>query len=188
MRMSTDVALARLRQLLPVDVRRVFTEADFEQSVSRIQTAIGFRLPQDYYRFARIWGAGWINSHLSVHCPSPREETLLSLGLEMLDATRQLRDAFPEELPWPLYPEPGGWFPWARTSLGDMICWVTSENDPDLWHVVSLGLDPPKAIEYHSENALTLLLNLLSRTIDCSIIRAWAFTTSATPTFESYEK
>ena len=43
-----------------------------------------------------------------------------------------------EMVPFPLYFEPGGLFPWGVTANGEDLLWKTA-GDPDRWTVVAIG-------------------------------------------------
>jgi hypothetical protein len=53
----------------------------------------------------------------------------------VLAAYCQTRARFPDRLPLPAFPEPGGVLPVGRTDNGDELYWVT-EGQPDGWPVV----------------------------------------------------
>ncbi|MFD7287137.1 hypothetical protein [Streptomyces sp. NPDC059863] len=40
------------------------------------------------------------------------------------------------ELPWPLFPLPGGMLPWGRTARDGVLLWDTTENDTAQWTTV----------------------------------------------------
>ncbi|WP_026423758.1 SMI1/KNR4 family protein [Actinokineospora inagensis] len=46
------------------------------------------------------------------------------------------RQSHPEDVPVPLFPEPGGVLPWARTSR-PVLLWVRDHADPDRWTVAA---------------------------------------------------
>jgi hypothetical protein len=52
----------------------------------------------------------------------------------ILAAYRQTRARFPDRLPLPPFPEPGGVLPLGRTDNGDELYWVT-DGHPDGWPV-----------------------------------------------------
>jgi hypothetical protein len=53
----------------------------------------------------------------------------------MLDGYRQLRAKFPERYPLPVWPEPGGFLPFADSIDGDQLGWLT-EGEPDSWPLI----------------------------------------------------
>lgn len=48
---------------------------------------------------------------------------------------RELRDEFPEYHPLPIWPEPGGFLPFASSIDGDSIGWLT-DGEPDRWPLI----------------------------------------------------
>jgi hypothetical protein len=55
----------------------------------------------------------------------------------VLAAYAQTRSRFPDRLPLPPFPEPGGVLPLGRTDNGDELYWVTG-GDPGDWPVLLL--------------------------------------------------
>jgi hypothetical protein len=63
-----------------------------------------------------------------------QDGNLLAEKDRVLAAYRQTRARFPDRLPLPPFPEPGGVLPLGRTDNGDELYWVT-DGDPDDWPV-----------------------------------------------------
>ncbi|ROS41143.1 SMI1/KNR4 family protein [Amycolatopsis thermoflava] len=115
---------------------------------------IGFQFPSDYRAFVDRYGGGAINEELHVSCPTefPYEPGvspgfagyLEAMDLGVGDAYRSMRDSFPEDYPYPIFPEPGGLLQWGVTGGGDDLFWLTEDEDPDRWPVVIWwrNLDP----------------------------------------------
>jgi hypothetical protein len=105
--------------------------------------AIGTRLPEDYVQFINRYGTGIVCGFFHVLNPFAANEhvNLLSRWTRTLSAMASLR-ANPkfgrEMVPFPLYFEPGGLFPWGTTDNGEDLFWKTA-GDPDRWTVVVIG-------------------------------------------------
>ena len=65
----------------------------------------------------------------------------------ILEADREIRDSFPDDVPEALFPEPGGLHPWAGTDNGDRLYWRT-EGNPDSWSVVVWESRGPQYEDY----------------------------------------
>lgn len=110
---------------------------------NKVFAAVGTRLPEDYVQFINRYGTGSVCGFFFVYNPFSANEhlNLLSCWTGTLAAIASLR-ADPkhghEMVPFPLYFEPGGLFPWGRTINGEDLFWKTA-GDPDRWTVVVIG-------------------------------------------------
>lgn len=68
--------------------------------------------------------------HPAAPRPNPRRLRTGALGWY-----RELRDEFPEYHPLPIWPEPGGFLPFASSIDGDSIGWLT-DGEPDRWPLI----------------------------------------------------
>jgi hypothetical protein len=102
-----------------------------------VAAAVGTGLPSDYKAFIARYGTGRVSGFVWVY--NPFEENahlnLLSCYRTILDADREIRESFPDDVPEPLFPERGGLLPWAVTDNGDRLYWRTN-GEPDSWPVV----------------------------------------------------
>jgi SMI1-KNR4 cell-wall len=119
-----------------------------------VERRLGTGLPADYKEFIDLYGVGTIDDFLWVFHPDA-ELDHLNLVKEVernLETLRILRgdphDELPfpysqlvkqgdwvsEEMPYPIFPEPGGVLPWGDTDNGDVCYWVTA-GEPDAWTV-----------------------------------------------------
>ncbi|MEU3668315.1 hypothetical protein [Streptomyces virginiae] len=53
-----------------------------------------------------------------------------------MDAYRQLKDDNPDWYPLAVWPEPGGFLPFANSIDGDYLGWLTEGGDPDIWPLI----------------------------------------------------
>ena len=110
---------------------------------NKVFAAVATRLPEDYVQFINRYGTGSVCGFFWVYNPFSANEhlNLLSCWTGTLAAMASLR-ADPEQghamVPFPLYFEPGGLFPWGRTINGEDLFWKTT-GDPDRWTVVVIG-------------------------------------------------
>ncbi len=129
--------LERLRQLLtppadPVEPGRPDGWAAAERN-------LGTALPGDFKAFTELYGSGTVDDFLYLFNPfaSGQDGNLLAEKDRVLAAYGQTRARFPDRLPLPPFPEPGGVLPLGRTDNGDELYWVTA-GDPDGWPVALL--------------------------------------------------
>jgi hypothetical protein len=104
---------------------------------SQIEEDLGIHLPSDYKWFLERYGMGEIDDFLLLFHPTTtnRHINLKNQIAETLWALRVVRDDG-DQVPYTIFPEPGGVVPWARTDNGDVCYWLTHEPDPDSWIVV----------------------------------------------------
>ena len=129
--------LERLRQLLPPPADPV--EPGQPDSWAEIEEDLGTGLPRDYKAFTELYGSGKVDDFLYLFNPftAGQDGNLLAEKDRVLEGYRQTRARFPERLPLPAFPDPGGVLPLGRTDNGDELYWVT-EGDPDGWPVALL--------------------------------------------------
>lgn len=104
----------------------------------QVAEKVGTHLPVDYVYFINSYGTGSINDFLTVLNPFSAHTylNLIDQIPRILSGLRESREQFPEDYPYPLYFEPGGLLPWGLSIDGDIYCWLTKGNSPDLWDVV----------------------------------------------------
>lgn len=110
---------------------------------SRIENALGTKLPQDYKDFIDTYGTGQIAEFLWIHNPFSADEyvnliqhqiyTQSNNYIGILASTGQ---EIKVEYPYPIYPEPNGLLKWGTTDNGDDLYWQTT-GGPDDWPVVT---------------------------------------------------
>nr|MDT0658665.1 SMI1/KNR4 family protein [Micromonospora sp. DSM 115978] len=133
------------------------------------EATLGLSLPADFKALIGRYGRGEFCDLLFVYPPFG-ECTLVGYGVHMLDDDRRERIDFPEDYPYPLYPEPGGLLVWGATSNGDRLCWRT-KGAPDDWPVVVWN---PRgaAYELHAMGAVAFIEGWLSGRVHCQMIPA----------------
>jgi hypothetical protein len=129
--------LERLRQLLPPPADPA--EPGRPDGWAAVEAAIGTQLPGDFKAFTELYGSGMVDDFLYLFNPfaSGQDGNLLAEKDRVLAAYGQTRARFPDRLPLPPFPEPGGVLPLGRTDNGDELYWVTA-GDPDGWPVALL--------------------------------------------------
>jgi hypothetical protein len=126
------MTLERLRAIVPPPDAPV--ETGSEDGWPKVEAALGTALPDDYKRLTALYGSGKFDDFLWLFNPfTPGEDgNLLEERDAVLAAYAETRARFPERLPWPPFPEPGGVLPLGRSDNGDELYWVTGAA-PDDW-------------------------------------------------------
>jgi hypothetical protein len=98
-----------------------------------IQAALGTALPPDYKEFVRLYGSGYFMAFLGVDVPKSRNP-----NVRLERQVPAICDSFfdRDELPYPLWPEPGGLLPFGGTDNGDCLFWLPRGSSPEDWGVV----------------------------------------------------
>jgi hypothetical protein len=60
---------------------------------------------------------------------------MMARAREALSWDREIESQSSGTVPFPLFPDPGGALPWARSDNGDVVYWLTRGDDPDRWPV-----------------------------------------------------
>jgi hypothetical protein len=127
--------LERLVRLLPPPTQPEHVPA---REISRLEAEIGRSLPSDYRWFLETYGSGSIGGDLAVFTPSSVVEARRFTPQQerIGDWLRLVKERRPGEVPFPIWPEPGGLLAWGGTDSGVMCLWLTSNDDADQWPIV----------------------------------------------------
>jgi hypothetical protein len=124
--------LEALRLLVPPPQAPYLGGGTWEELFERL----GTRLPAEYVALMDRYGAGCWSNWLRFFTPlRTNGRGLVDHAAQMLDAYRSVRADFPQYHPLPVWPEPGGFLPFARSIDGDQLGWLT-EGDPDAWPLI----------------------------------------------------
>jgi hypothetical protein len=149
---------------------------------SELEDISGLEFPPDYKILASRYGMLEIGAFLDVtHVGIPEDiRTMLDMCRETLESIRELmadlgyiylEDGSGGEIeasPYPIYPEPGGLFPWGATQNGDTLLWLT-DPDPNRWTIV---VTDGGTWCHFDGGIIDFLVGILSRTVRCPILPA----------------
>lgn len=94
---------------------------------------LGTRLPAEYVALMNRYGAGYWSSWLRFVTPlRTNGKGFVHHATQVLGWYRSGRAEFPQYYPLPVWPEPGGFLPFANSIDGDALGWLT-EGEPDAW-------------------------------------------------------
>lgn len=89
-------------------------------------------LPQDYKDFVRIYGSGYFMEFLGIDVPRSVNPNIRFEVQVPLTCATFVND---QDLPYPLWPNPGGLVPFGGTDNGDYLFWLP-RGPPSDWGVV----------------------------------------------------
>ncbi|MEO3799635.1 SMI1/KNR4 family protein [Nonomuraea sp. B1E8] len=136
--MENSTGIAALAKILPPDLG-----ADEEIDWSAAEARWGTRFPRDYMAFMSIYGAGSF-AEVGILMPLPKEYIQWDPGT-FEEETEHARDTW-EMLGGQegLDIDPNHILAWGITSGPDILCWLTTNPDPDQWPVLVCGRHTPE--------------------------------------------
>ena len=162
-----NTAIKDLLRILPPP--EIPVHAGSPEDWPAIESAIGFALPADYKQFINLYGSGGIDDWIFAFSPffAGKYGNLQTEIASGLAALREIQDESPQIVPYPIHPEPGGLVPWACTSNGDILYWIT-RGPPAEWTVcVNEGRGPEW--EAYPYSMVAFLVKLMNREIRVGI-------------------
>ncbi|MGX1755760.1 SMI1/KNR4 family protein [Streptomyces lydicus] len=122
--------LARIIGRVPPPAEAVNGRGDWADA----EQALGTRLPDDYKELVEAYGRGDFWGALCL-CTPFGDDNPVRLEANLVEDFGPLRESWPEQYPYPFFPEPGGLLTWAMTGNAAQVCWLT-EGPPESWPVV----------------------------------------------------
>jgi hypothetical protein len=157
------VTIDDLTGLVPPPAQPVGADCDWALA----EEALGLRLPADFKALVSRYGVGQFGDIGLWDKLTGGVSSFVKLAYRDRDHIRQLREEFPEDFPYPFYPEPGGLLEWASTGTGSRLCWLT-EGEPDGWPVVVWNLR--EGAHRSDLGAVDLLHAFLGRRLDIDLL------------------
>jgi SMI1-KNR4 cell-wall len=161
------MGLERLRSIVPPPAEPL--EAGAPDQWPRVEAELGTRLPDDFKRFTELYGSGKFDDFLYLLNPFAADPAgnLVAARDTMLAAYAETRAKFPDRLPLPPYPEPGGLLPLGRSDNGNELYWLT-EGEPSSWAVVAFAGRSTRH-EIHRHPVTRFLALLLSGALETKV-------------------
>jgi hypothetical protein len=161
------MGLERLRSIVPPPAEPL--EPGVPDQWPRVEAELGTGLPDDFKRFTELYGSGKFDDFLYLLNPFAADPAGSLLGARdtMLEAYTETRAKFPERLPLPPWPQPGGLLPLGRSDNGNELYWLT-EGSPAAWPVVAFAGRSTRH-EVHDGPVTAFLALLLSGKLQTSV-------------------
>lgn len=97
------------------------------------------QFPEDFVDFGRIYGSGVFKAFYTWEVWSPARANYPSIVLNFARRTNKFKDAAGvNDVPFGIFPDVGGFLPFASTPDGDYVGWITA-GKADEWKVVDLS-------------------------------------------------
>jgi hypothetical protein len=126
--------LDELRLALPPPRRPFDTEGDWHA----IEAAIKLRLPTDYKAFLASYGTGMVNNCLEVINPLRVRTDVRKWWTNWAECYHSISEF--RQVPYPVFPEPGGLLPFGTFGDVDILNWRTA-GEPEDWPFVYYDRD-----------------------------------------------
>jgi len=112
-----------------------------------IEEKIGLRFPEDYFTLINTYGSGrFLAGEFKVANPfDPDDERFADLELTRL---RETKAAVPDEVPYPLFPETGGLYPFGIDGNGNTFLWITDGGSDD-WAIACFNSEDYSEVVDH---------------------------------------
>jgi hypothetical protein len=161
------VDLERLESIVPPPAKPL--EAGRPDRWPRVEAELGTELPEDFKRFTERYGSGKFDDFLYLLNPFAKDPAgnLVSGRDLMLEGYAETRAKFPERLPLPPWPEPGGLLPLGNSDNGNELYWVT-KGKPNRWSVVAFAARSTDH-EIHNHRVTEFLALLLAGELDTEV-------------------
>jgi hypothetical protein len=131
--LETGTGLDALRLLSPPPEHPYLGDGTWEGLFAEL----GTQLPREYVELMEVYGAGDWGTWLRFLTPlRTGERRFVTHVEEALDAYRMLKDNYPDGYPLTVWPEPGGFLPFANSYDADHLGWLTQGPDPDAWPLI----------------------------------------------------
>lgn len=160
--------LARLRNILAIPESPRDDAGDW----SKVETALGVALPNDYKEFIEYYGSVYISNFLMLLNPFSENEHINLVCKQVV--VREIYQALSESgerIPYKFFPEGEGLLVVGLTDNGDMIFWKTRSGD---WTIVVNEARGPGWFEFDG-GIVEFIEGLLSGDINCYIFPDDAF-------------
>jgi hypothetical protein len=131
--LETGTGLAALRLLSPPPAVPYLGDGDWD----KLFDELGLRLPDEFVTLMAVYGAGCWSNWLRFLTPlRSGERRFVDHVRATTDPYREFRELYPHRYGLAVWPEPGGFLPFANSIDGDEIGWLTEGPDPNAWPLI----------------------------------------------------
>lgn len=118
----------KLEQILIPPQESVIVRSDEEWD--KVESQLKIKLPKDYKDFISTYSTGCIDDFLWIHNPFEENENLnFFQQLEVINnAYSEMKNDFPDDFEFDVYPSNGGLLPFGSTDNGDILYYIGSQK------------------------------------------------------------
>ena len=159
------MSFEKLKSVLPVP--NFTRSSDNSPKWSEVENRLGIVLPSDYKEFIALYGSGNIGNFIMIYSPFAKNDNMNFFIQQNLNksAYLTLKESFPEDFPYEVYPTNGGILTWGRTENGDTLNWIV--NTQGDWAIL---VDDGSGDSFVYKGSMTgFLHDVLSGSIICPI-------------------
>lgn len=131
------------------------------------QERLGITFPDDYKELMSVFGTGVFDNVVGVISPVESPAALAALTKEVRERLRLARAN--EPVPYRLFPDRGGLFPWAEAGDGCTLFWRTDRGGPNDWTIAFCDADFSEWEEFDG-SASEFIFELISGHLHSDII------------------
>lgn len=157
----------KLIELMPPPEKPLYVGTKKEWA--NFQGKVGMSFPEDYFTVAATYGSGrFLAGEFKVANPfDPDDEDFANFELTRL---RETKEDYPDEVPFPLFPEEGGLYPFGIDGNGNTFLWKTEVNS-DQWEIVCFNSEDYFELVNHS--LIEFLVLVASNQLDINRRKFW---------------
>lgn len=157
-----------------------------KQDWEKAENELGIEFPIDYKGFVDDYGVGCIDNFLWIYTPYSNNENFnLLKQVEVINnAYLEMKEEFPEVFLFDVFPKKGGLLPFGGTENGDVLYWLTNEDNKH-WSIIVYDDRHSEYVEYN-KSFTDFLYELLTKKLVCPIFPEGF--PKETPQYYSYEK
>ena len=140
-----------------------------QQDWAVVESRLGFKLPEDYKSFIKLYGAGCINDFMYVLNPFSENSNLnlLEQGLTRIQALKDLVSHYGNQIPYEINYSKLSIHPWGFTDNGDVLYWKLSDSAED--YVILVGDDSCETWLEYKISTTDFLAAVLKNSLSISI-------------------
>lgn len=130
----------------------------------------GIVFPNDYKKFINYYGTGGIDNYFWILTPFEKDENInfiMKCNI-MLDSYMKLKDLFPEDYVYDVFPNEKGILPCAYAENGDEVYWLTSRNIEE-WEIILYDATY-SAFRHYKMGFVEFMYKILSEEIKSQLI------------------
>lgn len=134
-----------------------------------VEAHVGAILPADYKEFIHAYGAGCIGDFLWVYSPFATKTSLnlLQQAAAVVNSLATLGAKWPNVVPFELFPQDGGIYPWGCTDNGDHLFWHLRQGE--FVHPIVVGESRASAWVEYDMPTVDFVFGLITKRISTSI-------------------